>query len=60
MKYGFSNNLDDNEDDQIKITGIEDYTSPSAERESLFSSTMTRRVEVRANLRRLILIIIMI
>ena len=34
LKCGLSNNLDGTEDDQkIKIRGIEDYTVPSTERE---------------------------
>ena len=33
LKCGLFNNLDGTEDNQIKVTWIEDYTIPSAERE---------------------------
>ena len=33
LNYGLSSNLNGTEDDQIKVTGIEDYRMPSTERE---------------------------
>ena len=33
LKYGLSNNLSGTEDDKMKISGIEEYTMPPAERE---------------------------
>ena len=33
LNYGLSSNLNGTEDDQIKVTGIENYRMPSTERE---------------------------
>ena len=59
LECGLSNNFDGTEDDQMKIKRITNYTIP-LQRGGLLSSRMKRKVEVRASLRRLALIILMI
>ena len=59
LKCGLSNNFDGTEDDQMKIKRITNYTMP-LQRGSLLSLRMKKKVEMRASLRRLTLIILMI
>ena len=59
FKCGLSNNLKDTEDDQIKIRGKR-MKQCLPHRGSLLSSSMTRIMEMRVSLQRLILITLII